>query len=93
MTDQAISLLHRRVFDDMAIRKLAPKTHRDYVQRVKDFATFLGRSRGTAKSEEVRGFRGIWRCAVQAQSRLQSRPRLMPFNSSAYADSAFCAEG
>jgi hypothetical protein len=27
------------------------------VQRVKDFATFLGRSPDTAKSEEVRGFR------------------------------------
>jgi integrase/recombinase XerD len=57
MTDQAISPLRRRMIEDMAIRKLAPKTQHDYVQRVKDFATFLGRSPDTAKSEEVRGFR------------------------------------
>jgi integrase/recombinase XerD len=57
MTDQAISPLRRRMIEDMAIRKLAPKTQHDYVQTVKDFATFLGRSPDTAKSEEVRGFR------------------------------------
>ncbi len=63
MTDQAISPLRRRMIEDMAIRKriredgLAPKTQHDYVQRVKDFATFLGRSPDTAKSEEVRSFR------------------------------------
>ncbi len=38
MTEQAISPLHRRMIEDMAIRKLAPKTQHDYVQRVKDFA-------------------------------------------------------
>jgi hypothetical protein len=38
MTDQAISPLRRRMIEDMAIRKLAPKTQHDYVQRVKDFA-------------------------------------------------------
>src|SRR5437870_4348276 len=57
MTNQAISSLRRRMIEDMAIRKLAPKTEHDYVQRVKDFAAFLGRSPDTAKSEEVRGFR------------------------------------
>src|ERR1700689_1983037 len=57
MTDQAISPLRRRMIEDMAIRKFAPKTQHDYVQRVKDFAAFLGRSPDTAKSEEVRGFR------------------------------------
>jgi Phage integrase, N-terminal SAM-like domain len=57
MTDQAISPLRRRMIEDMAIRKLAPKTQHDYVQRVKDFAAFLGRSPDMAKSEEVRGFR------------------------------------
>src|SRR3979490_3569249 len=56
MTDQAISPLRRRMIEDMAIRKLAPKTQHDYVQRVKDFATFLGRSLDAAKSEEVRSF-------------------------------------
>ena len=41
MTDQAISPLRRRMIEDMTIRKLAPKTQHDYVQRVKDFAAFL----------------------------------------------------
>jgi hypothetical protein len=45
------------MIEDMAIRKLASKTQHDYVQRVKNFAAFLGRSPDTAKSEEVRGFR------------------------------------
>jgi hypothetical protein len=92
MTDQAISPLRRRMIEDMAIRKLAPKTHRDHVQRVKDFATFLSRSPTRLNRRRCAAFGCIWRRAAQAQSRLQSRPRSMPFNSSAYADSAFCAE-
>ena len=57
MTKQAISPLRRRMIEDMAIRKLAPKTQHDYVQRVKDFAVFLGRSPDQAQPEDVRGFR------------------------------------
>ena len=38
------------------IRKLAPKTQHDYVQRVKDFAAFLGRSPATAGKEDVRRY-------------------------------------
>jgi hypothetical protein len=57
MTDEAMSPLRRRMIEDMTIRKFAPKTQHDYVQRVKDFAVFLGRSPDTAKSEDVRGFR------------------------------------
>jgi site-specific recombinase XerD len=57
MTEQAISPLRRRMIEDMSIRKFAPKTQHDYVQRVKDFAAFLGRSPDTAKSEDVRRFR------------------------------------
>ena len=38
MTKQAISPLRQRMIEDMAIRKLSPKTQHDYVQRVKDFA-------------------------------------------------------
>jgi hypothetical protein len=44
MTDKAISPLRQRMIEDMTIRKLAPKTQHDYVQRVKNFAAFLGRS-------------------------------------------------
>ena len=57
MTEQAISPLRRRMIEDMSIRKFAAKTQHDYVQRVKDFAAFLGRSPDTAKSEDVRRFR------------------------------------
>jgi len=57
MTEQAISPLRRRMIEDLTIRKLASKTQHDYVQRVKDFAVFLGRSPDMAKSEDVRSFR------------------------------------
>jgi hypothetical protein len=33
MTDEAVSLLRRRMIEDMTIRKFAPKTQHDYVQR------------------------------------------------------------
>ena len=56
MTDQVISPLRQRMIEDMAIRKFAPKTQHDYVQRVKDFAAFLGRSPDTASFEDVRRF-------------------------------------
>jgi integrase len=45
------------MIEDMSIRKFAAKAQHDYVQRVKDFATFLGRSPGTAEAENVRRFR------------------------------------
>ena len=44
MTDEAMSPLRRRMIEDMTIRKFAPKTQHDYVQRGKNFAAFLGRS-------------------------------------------------
>jgi len=56
MTDEAMSPLRRRMIEDMTIRKFAPKTQHDYVQRVKNFATFLGRSPDTASFEDVRRY-------------------------------------
>jgi integrase/recombinase XerD len=56
MTDQAMSPLRRRMIEDMTIRKLAPKTQHDYLQRVKNFAAYLGRSPETASSEDVRRY-------------------------------------
>src|SRR6266849_6795273 len=56
MTDEAMSPLRRRMIEDMSIRKFAPKTQHDYVQRVKDFAAFLGRSPATASKEDVRRY-------------------------------------
>src|SRR3954463_7814378 len=56
MTDEAISPLRQRMIEDMTIRKFAPKTQNDYVQRVKNFAAFLGRSPDTASFEDVRRY-------------------------------------
>ena len=67
MTDKAISPLRQRMIEDMTIRKLAPKTQRDYVQRVKHFAAFLGRSPDTASFEDVRAaISFIWRQVARA---------------------------
>jgi site-specific recombinase XerD len=44
------------MIEDMTIRKLAAKTQHDYIQRVKDFAVFLGRSPDSASTEDVRRF-------------------------------------
>jgi site-specific recombinase XerD len=44
------------MIEDMTIRKLAPKTQHDYVQRVKSFAAFLGRSPDMASFEDVRRY-------------------------------------
>ena len=56
MTDEAMSPLRRRMIEDMTIRKLAPKTQHDYLQRVKNFAAYLGRSPDTASFEDVRRY-------------------------------------
>jgi integrase/recombinase XerD len=56
MTEEAMSPLRRRMIEDMTIRKLAPKTQHDYVQRIKNFAAFLGRSPDTATFEDVRRY-------------------------------------
>src|SRR5712692_7232143 len=56
MTNEAMSPLRRRMIEDMTVRKLASKTQHDYVQRVKNFAAFLGRSPDTASFEDVRRY-------------------------------------
>jgi integrase/recombinase XerD len=56
MTNEAMSPLRRRMIEDMAIRKLAPKTQQGYIRIIKDFAAFLGRSPDTASFEDVRRF-------------------------------------
>jgi integrase/recombinase XerD len=54
VTTQVMSPLRQRMIEDMAIRKFTAKTQHDYVQRVNDVPTFLGRSPRTAESEDVR---------------------------------------
>jgi site-specific recombinase XerD len=56
MTDEAMSPLRRRMIEDMTIRKFTPKTQHAYVQGVKNFAAFIGRSPDTATFEDVRRY-------------------------------------
>jgi hypothetical protein len=56
MTDKAISPLRQRLIEDMAIRRLGPKTQHDYIRHVKSFADFLGRSPDKATAEDVRRY-------------------------------------
>ena len=64
MTDEAMSPLRRRMIEDMTIRKFAPKTQHDYVQRVKNFAAFLGRPPASgALAGTLRRGRGRWSAA------------------------------
>ena len=53
--------LLQRMIEDKTIRKFAPKTQHDYVQRVKNFAAFLGRSPDMASFEDVRRHQLHWR--------------------------------
>jgi len=56
MTDEAMTPLRRRMIEDMAMRRLAPKTQKDYIQVIKNLAVFLGRAPDTASFEDIRRF-------------------------------------
>ena len=56
MTEEAMSPLRRRMIEDMAMRRLAPKTQKDYIQIIKNLTVFLGRSPDTASFEDIRRF-------------------------------------
>ena len=51
-----ISPLRKRMLEDMALRKLAPKTQSNYLRAVINFTCFLGRSPGTAIVEDLRRY-------------------------------------
>jgi integrase/recombinase XerD len=59
MTDKAISPLRRRLIEDMAIRRLGPKTQHHYIRHVKRFADFLGQSADKATAEDVHRYQ-LW---------------------------------
>src|SRR5262249_40355795 len=59
MTDKAISPLRRRLIEDMAIRRLGPKTQQHYIRHVKRFADFLGWSADKATAEDVHRYQ-LW---------------------------------
>jgi integrase/recombinase XerD len=53
---EAISPLRQRMIEDMALRKLSPKTQSNYVRAVINLTRFLGRSPDTATPEELRRY-------------------------------------
>ena len=63
MTDKAISPLRRRLIEDMAIRRLSPKTQLHYIRHVKSFADFLGRSAEKATTEDVHRYQ-LWLASI-----------------------------
>ena len=63
MTDNAISPLRRRLIEDMAIRRLSPKTQYQYIRHVKKFADFLGRSADKATAEDVHRYQ-LWLASI-----------------------------
>ena len=68
MTDKAISPLRRRLIEDMAIRRLGPKTQHDYIRHVKRFADFLGRSADKATAEDVHRYQ-LWLASIGRRCR------------------------
>src|SRR6516165_12389705 len=60
---QAISPLRRRLIEDMAIRRLSPKTQHQYIRHVKRFADFLGRSADKATPEDVHRYQ-LWLASI-----------------------------
>jgi len=63
MTDEAISPLRRRLIEDMAIRRLGPKTQYQYLRHVKRFADFVGRSVDKATTEDVHRYQ-LWLASI-----------------------------
>ncbi len=63
MTDKASSPLRRRLIEDMAIRRLSPKTQLHYIRHVKRFADFLGRSADKATAEDVHRYQ-LWLASI-----------------------------
>jgi len=51
-----ISPLRQRMIEDMALRKLAPKTQSNYLRAVINLTCFLGRSPDTATPEDLRRY-------------------------------------
>ena len=55
-TDTTISPLRQRMMEDMAARKLGPKSQRSHISSCKRFAAFLKRFPDTATADDVRRF-------------------------------------
>src|SRR5258705_7380291 len=56
MSEKPISLLRRRMIEDMSVRNFVEKTRNEYIRHVRTFTAFLGRSPDTATPEDLRRF-------------------------------------
>ena len=56
MSKKPVSPLRQRLIDDMTARRYGEDTKMDYVRNVRRFAASLGRSPGTATSEDLRRY-------------------------------------
>src|SRR3954471_10476583 len=54
--DTPVSLLRRRLIDDMTMRRFSRETQRNYIRDVGRFATFLGGRPDRATADELRRF-------------------------------------
>jgi len=55
-SNKTISPLRQRMLEDMAIRKLSPKTQNDYIRAVVKFTRYLKRSPDTATAKDTRKY-------------------------------------
>jgi hypothetical protein len=55
-SNKTTSPLRQRMLEDMAMRKLNPKTQKDYIRSVVKFTRYLKRSPDTANAEDLREF-------------------------------------
>ena len=55
-SNKPISPLRQRMLEDMAMRKLNPKTQKDYIRSVVKFTRYLKRAPDTASAEDLREF-------------------------------------
>jgi len=55
-SNKSNSVLRQRMLEDMAMRKLGPKTQKDYIRSVVKFTHYLKRSPDTASAEDLREY-------------------------------------
>ncbi len=69
---KSVSPLRQRMFDDMSMRKLSPRTQTAYIRAVKSFTRFFSRSPDQAGAEDLRRFQlhmvstGVSRTTINA---------------------------
>jgi site-specific recombinase XerD len=56
MTEERVTPLRQRMFEDMRIRGMGDKAQKSHIRAIKDFAAFLGRSPDTATPEDLRAY-------------------------------------